>query len=40
MQDGPPGHTGSNTKQDLRARGIRTIEWPPYPSDLNPIETV
>ena len=40
MQDGAPGHTGVNTRQELTERGIIVIEWPPFSPDLNPIETV
>lgn len=38
MQDGAPGHASSETQADLRDRGIKTISWPPYSPDLNPIE--
>jgi len=40
MQDGAPGHTGGNTKEDLRERGIQPIFWPAYSPDLNLIETI
>ena len=40
MQDGAPGHTGSNTRTELAERGVRSIVWPPYSPDLNPIETI
>lgn len=40
MQDGAPGHTGGNTRAELLDRGIRSIFWPAYSPDLNPIETV
>jgi transposase len=40
MQDGAPGHTGGNTRAELLERGIRSIFWPAFSPDLNPIETV
>ncbi len=40
MQDGAPGHAAGETKEELRARGICVIFWPPYSPDLNPIERV
>jgi hypothetical protein len=40
MQDGAPGHSATNTIQDLRDRGIEPIFWPPFSPDLNPIERV
>ena len=40
MQDGAPGHSAASTRQELQDRGIRTIFWPAYSPDLNPIETV
>lgn len=40
MQDGAPGHNANETKQELNARGITVIYWPPYSPDLNPIERV
>ncbi|KAK4120555.1 hypothetical protein N657DRAFT_658449 [Parathielavia appendiculata] len=38
MQDGAPGHTATEIKEDLRERGITMMEWPPFSSDLNPID--
>jgi len=40
MQDGAPGHSAADTKQDLQERGIEVISWPPFSPDLNPIERV
>ena len=40
MQDGAPGHSAGETKQELESRGITVIFWPPYSPDLNPIESV
>jgi hypothetical protein len=40
MQDGAPGHAADNTQRELEERGIRSIFWPAYSPDLNPIETV
>jgi transposase len=40
IQDGAPGHSAAETKEDLHERGIYPIFWPPYSPDLNPIETV
>jgi transposase len=38
MQDNAPGYAA--TIQELQERGINTMTWPPFPLDLNPIETV
>jgi hypothetical protein len=38
MQDGAPGHAAQSTQANIRTRGIRIIFWPPFSSDLNPIE--
>ena len=40
MQDGAPGHAATETKEELRERGIIVIFWPPFSPDLNPIERV
>jgi transposase len=40
MQDGAPRHAVAETKEELRARGITIIFWPPFSPDLNPIERV
>jgi hypothetical protein len=40
MQDNAPGHAAYDTLEELRNRGIRIIDWPPYSPDLNPIEAV
>jgi hypothetical protein len=37
MQDGAPGHSAADTKQELQERGIEVISWPPFSPDLNPI---
>ncbi|KZL88190.1 beta- -glucosidase, partial [Colletotrichum incanum] len=38
MQDGASSHTAFSTLQNLDARGIEVIDFPPYSPDLNPIE--
>jgi hypothetical protein len=38
MQDGAPGHAATDTRRELRERGITIIFWPPFSPDLNPIE--
>jgi ketohexokinase/beta-glucosidase len=40
MQDGAPGHAASDTREDLRQRGIIVIFRPSFSPDLNPIERV
>jgi transposase len=40
MQDGAPGHSTKDTRDELRERGIYPIFWPEFLPDLNPIETV
>ena len=40
MQDGAPGHSAASTKEELKSRGIRSIFWPAFSPDLNPIENV
>ena len=39
MQDGALGHAATETKEDLRERGIIVMDWPPFSPDLNPIES-
>ena len=40
MQDNAPGHTARITLEELEARNIRVIVWPPFSPDLNPIEAL
>lgn len=40
MQDGASGHRAAGTIQDLKERGVKVMEWPPFSPDLNPIEYV
>ena len=40
MQDNAPGHAARITQEELQERGIHVIAWPPFSSDLNPIEKV
>jgi transposase len=40
MQDGAPGRTAVDTKEDLRERRITVIFWPPFSPNLNPIKRV
>jgi hypothetical protein len=40
MQDGARAHTCVRTQRYLERKGIETIAWPPYSSDLNPIENI
>lgn len=40
MQDNAPGHATKSTIEDLTERGIKTIKWPAYSPDLNPIENI
>jgi transposase len=40
MQDGAPAHAAQLTLDELHARRIVFIYWPPYSPDLNPIEAV
>ena len=40
IQDNAPSHAARETIQDLLERGIRTIKWPAFSPDLNPIEYV
>ena len=40
MQDGAPGYSAGETREELRSRGIVVIFWPPFSPNLNPIERV
>lgn len=40
VQDNAPIHTAKNVRKWLSERNIRTIEWPAYSPDLNPIENL
>ena len=40
MHDNAPCHRSRETQENLRRRGIQTIQWPPYSPDLNLIEHV
>ena len=40
MQDNAPIHTSHLLRNFLRDEGYRTLEWPPYSPDLNPIENL
>jgi transposase len=40
QQDGASSHRSRETMSNLRRRGIRTFDWPPYSPDLNIIEHV
>ena len=40
MQDHAPGHAAAYTQQEMRQRGIKIIEWPPFSPDLNFIKAV
>ena len=40
MQDRAPSHAATNTKKDLKERGVIVIYQPPFSPDLNPIEKV
>ena len=40
MQDNASPHTARITKAWLQENRIRTLDWPPYSPDLNPIENV
>jgi hypothetical protein len=40
MQDNAPGHAAEETKQLLYNFAVIVISWPPYPPDLNPVETL
>jgi hypothetical protein len=39
QQDGGPGHTSVYPMAYMKARGVVPIFWPPFSSDLSPIET-
>jgi transposase len=38
MQDNASIHTVKTVKDWFQENGVRTIDWPPYSLDLNPIE--
>lgn len=40
MQDEAPCHLMARTIEELRWVGITSIEWPPFSTDLSPIENV
>lgn len=40
VHDNAPIHTAKNVKKWLSERNIKTIEWPAYSPDLNPIENL
>ena len=40
MQDNAPLHVAARTMEEFEERSITPIDWPPYSSDLNPIEHV
>lgn len=40
MQDNASSHVARDTLEDLEARGIVLLEWPPFSPNLNPIEYV
>ena len=40
MQDGASGHVSSETTEELCSHLIFPISWPPFSSDLNPIEAI
>lgn len=40
QQDNAPGHASNFTKSVIQAARLRVIEWPPYSTDLSPIETL
>jgi transposase len=40
MQDNAPRHTAKAVKVFLRRERVQFIDWPPYSSDLNPIENI
>jgi hypothetical protein len=40
MHDNAPPHSSRATQEELEARGIHPIFWPPNSPDLNPIETI
>jgi len=40
MQDNASGHAAKMTIQELKERGVVSMEWPAFSPDLNPIETL
>ena len=40
QQDGATAHTAYHTKEWFNDNNIKTIPWPPYSSDMNPIENI
>ena len=40
MQDNAPCYKARSTMENLQAKGIRVLDWPPFSPDLNPIEHV
>ena len=40
QQDGATAHTAYYTKEWFNDNNIKTIPWPPYSPDLNPIENI
>ena len=40
QQDNAPPHAARITKELLVAEGVKTIDWPPYSPDLNPVENL
>lgn len=40
MHDNAKPHASRHTAEEMTARGITVIPWPPYSPDLNPIEKV
>ena len=40
MQDDAPEHVARETLAEFAERDVRLIFWPPYSSDLNPIEMI
>jgi transposase len=40
MQDNASSYTAHSTLQEFAERLVRTLRWPAFSPDLNPIETV
>ena len=40
MQDNAHCHNAAHTKREIRARGIKVINGPPFSPDLHPLENV
>lgn len=40
QHDNAPCHKSEQTKHFIQVKNIRTVEWPPYSPDLNPIENM